>query len=116
MFNIHNTGRIDFKEFCSALSLICFGKRKLRTKILFLIFDVDMDGILNARELETLIKYCFSYIDAESAKERKPKGDVNPLHQRYSVSNFLNPMSDILPQLSKSLKGIKKYLKKLKIN
>lgn len=66
-----------------------------------------MDGILNSRELETMIKYCFSYIDLESAEERKKKKDVNPLSARYSVSNFLNPMNDILPQLSKSMKGKK---------
>lgn len=64
-----------------------------------------MDGILNAKELESLIKYCFAYIDIESAEERKKKKEANPLSSRYSVSNFLNPMCDILPQMSKSLKG-----------
>ena len=55
-FDQDNTGIIDFREFCCALSLICLSGTEEKIKFIFELFDQDRDDFLNSSEILTLLK------------------------------------------------------------
>lgn len=55
-FDENCDGHIDFKELCCGVSCSCRGPDVERTKFCFKIFDQDRDGILNAQEVEQMIR------------------------------------------------------------
>ena len=55
-FDIDKSGKIDFREFCTGLSLICLSSTEEKIKVIFQLFDLDNDNILNYNEFENLLR------------------------------------------------------------
>ena len=55
-FDTDNSGMIDFREFCTGLSLLCLSSKEERIKVIFQLFDSDNDNVLNSNEFENLLQ------------------------------------------------------------
>lgn len=55
-FDTDKSGKVDFREFCTGLSLICLSSKEDRIKIIFQLFDLDNDNVLNLSEFENLLQ------------------------------------------------------------
>lgn len=55
-FDRDNSGCIDFREFCTGLSLICLSSTEEKIKVIFQLFDSDNDDVLNVNEVENLLQ------------------------------------------------------------
>jgi len=51
IFDIHNQGKIDFTEYCLALSRCILGSKEDKLKFVFEMYDFDRDGVLNPTEI-----------------------------------------------------------------
>ncbi|XP_025837544.1 ubiquitin carboxyl-terminal hydrolase 32 isoform X2 [Agrilus planipennis] len=57
--DVNGDGHVDFKELCCGISAACRGPIAERVKFCFKIFDVDKNGRLNTKELQTMIEILF---------------------------------------------------------
>eukprot|EP00743_Colponemidia_sp_Colp-15_P007324 GILK01007909.1.p1 GENE.GILK01007909.1~~GILK01007909.1.p1 ORF type:complete len:1576 (-),score=341.81 GILK01007909.1:149-4876(-) len=56
IFDADGSGRINFREFCCALSICCLSEPQEKTKFVFDMFDTNGDGYLQRPELVTLLE------------------------------------------------------------
>mmetsp|Transcript_7448 Transcript_7448/g.4022 ORF Transcript_7448/g.4022 Transcript_7448/m.4022 type:complete len:91 (-) Transcript_7448:331-603(-) len=55
LFDMNKSGRIDFREFCVALSICCLSSTEEKIRFIFGMFDNDDDGYLNKEDMLTLL-------------------------------------------------------------
>ena len=62
LFDIDQSNRVDFKEFCVVLALIIISEESERMGFLFQLYDFDNDQSLSKGEFKYLLKTNYSYI------------------------------------------------------
>ncbi|KRX00231.1 hypothetical protein PPERSA_10730 [Pseudocohnilembus persalinus] len=80
-FDIDKSGRIDFREFCQALSILFHSGRNFQNELIFYIFDLDNDMLWNKSELRLFLKHCHQYIFQDEKNKSYEAIDETGLNQ-----------------------------------
>ena len=65
-FDIDESSRIDFKEFCFVLSLIINSDEAHRAAFIFQLYDLDNDQALSKSEFKYFLKVNFQYLNFDT--------------------------------------------------
>ena len=79
-FDLNSSGEIDFVEFLVAVSIISQGSMRDKLLMSFNLFDIDKNGCIDSKEMETLILAIYDLVD-----ERNRRGKNSPHEKVKSI-------------------------------
>jgi len=62
VFDVDNSGKIDFVEFLIAISISSHGDTKKKLSLAFKMYDIDGNGKIDKKEMERLIKAIYDLV------------------------------------------------------
>lgn len=91
VFDIDQSGTIDFNEFLIAISTLCNDDLEKKLKLIFKIYDTDHNGQINKKEIKQVLESMNELVNSNSttsAKSNEIKDVVNFIFQRFNKKNI----------------------------
>ena len=82
IFDVDNSGEVDFSELASGLSVLCGGSRDLKAETAFSIYDYDNSGYIERDEME---RYLLSVYKVMFALNRKTRQEVGVSAEKLAL-------------------------------
>lgn len=76
LFDINQSSRVDFREFCFVLSLIINSEESQRIAFIFQLYDFDNDQALSKSELKFFLKANFGYLILDNETDTHDKNQL----------------------------------------
>mgnify|MGYP006088524281 CR=1 FL=1 len=88
---------MDFREFCTAITICCYGSAEKKASIIFNLFDSDKDGFLTAKDVEELAQTAMASMERLESEDRSSSRTT---WMRQAGQELLNDLSKSKDKIS----------------
>lgn len=92
MFCQEGEKMMDFREFCTAITICCYGRKEKKAEIIFNLFDSDHDGFLAPNETEELVRTALKSMERLES-DRTSRTSHRSTWMRQSGNDLLSELS-----------------------